>query len=119
MSRWKYRTETVTVGDNSQTVRQLTSGELRQVLDLRTKVMGDGGNPMDLVALVVRLGATNPGLSETDVAEMPQDLQNACREKIMDLSGMGDEKKEPTTNSPNENSPSAALPGSLESPLTK
>lgn len=89
MSRWKYKQATVTAGENSQTVRQLTAEERGWVAGARAKL----GDPKtaDKEALVkiqqevVRKASVNPELSEQDVAEMPGDLLDACASKVMEL----------------------------------
>lgn len=88
MSRWKYRTETVTVGENSVEVRQFTQRERGEFASNSKKIKDGGLQPMELPPLVIKFGTT---LTEDEIAEMPPELADACVRKIMDLSGLGDD----------------------------
>lgn len=97
MSRWKYKTETVTAGENSQKVRQLTAGERHQFAMATKKAKEDPSDQTDRLRMLATFGCVDPELTEADVDAMPGDLLGACVEKIMELSGLGgkkdDEKK--------------------------
>lgn len=99
MSRWKYKTELVTVGENSQKVRMLTAGERKAFADASQKIQKGEFDKNSLPGMVVKFGAIEPELTDDDVASMPPDLQEACVTKILQLTGIGKadgEKKEPT-----------------------
>jgi hypothetical protein len=87
MSRWKYKTDTVTVGENSQAVRMLTAGERKQFAQASQKIKAGEMQKSDLPALVAKMGCTNPTLSEEELEAMPPDLLDACVSKIMELTG--------------------------------
>lgn len=99
MSRWKYKTALVTVGDNSQTVRQMTADERAYIASERAK-LGDPKAPankepqMRLQRELVQRAAINPELSEQDAKDMPADLLDACAGKIMELTLGPDWNKE-------------------------
>jgi len=105
-SRWKYRTELVTVDDNSVTVRGLTAGERMQFAET-SKKMRDAktagglelGAALSVPKMVARFGiVADPPLTDDDIAGMPGDLLDAVVTKILELSGVKsdekDEKKE-------------------------
>lgn len=94
MSRWSYPTETVTVGKNSQTVRCLTAKERREFSKLGQQIRDNKIEAGQLPEIVVKWGAINPELSEEDVQTMPIDLLDACRDKIMLLTGFGEDSEE-------------------------
>lgn len=83
-SRWKYRTEVVTVGENSQKVRQLTHGEQTKYHD----AWKAGGKETELPGMIVRFGAIEPPATDSDVADMPPELLQACFKKILALTGV-------------------------------
>lgn len=95
MSRWKYKTATVTVGDNSQDVRQLTQSERAEFAASSQKIKKGEMQPIELPPLVVGFAAINPKLTKEEVADMPGDLMDACVDRIMELSGLGDDDKAP------------------------
>ena len=101
MSRWKYKTATVTVGENSQEVRQLTHNERLEFAAQSKKIKADQGDANAILTTVLKFGCV--GLTDEDVKGMPPDLADACVEKIMALSGLEDdkpgEKKEPSPTS--------------------
>lgn len=106
-SRWKYKTDTVTVGENSQKVRQLTAGERRQFAESSKKVAKGEMEAGELPALVAKFGCIDPVLTQEDADSMPGDLLTACVDKIMELTGLkskddgedAGEKKEPQLSS--------------------
>lgn len=110
MSRWKYPVETVTVGENSQKVRKLTSGERREFIATSKKIASGEMQAADLPFFVAKMGCVEPALTEEDAVGMPPELMDACVNKIMTLSGMrtvaldtvgdADEKKAPGSSSP-------------------
>lgn len=110
MSRWKYRVEKVTVGENSQHVRKLTSGERREFVATSKKIATGEMQPADLPFAVAKMGCVDPPLTEEDAVAMPPDLMDACVKKIMMMSGMrnsgdeteaaDDEKKTNTSSAP-------------------
>lgn len=87
MSRWKYKTDTVTVGDNTQTVRQLTAAERAQFAALSNDIKDHKLDASQLPLKVAKMGCTAPELSETDLADMPTEMLDACVDKILVLSG--------------------------------
>ena len=84
MSRWTYNTDIVTVGPNSQKVRQLTWGEQTEYHDKWKK----GDQPTKLPALIVSFGAIEPAVTEEDLQSMPPELMQACFRKILQLTGV-------------------------------
>lgn len=106
MSRWSYPVEVVTVGNNSQSVRCLTARERREFSGLGAKVKSGEIVAAAIPEYVVQWGAINPVLSMEEVQDMPTDLIDACREKIMELTGFRDEEDE------------KKAPGAFSSPLT-
>ena len=88
MSRWKYRTDTVSVGDNRQDVRQLTAGERKEFVELSREIKEGKKPQMDLPPFIIKAGAINPACSDDDVASMPTELADACVRKIMELTGL-------------------------------
>jgi hypothetical protein len=105
-ARWKYKTATVTVDGNSQTVRMLTAGERRAFAELSGKIKKGEATGADLADKVLEFGTVDPRLTAEDIAAMPPDLYEACTNKIMELTGLratdasepgaGGEKKAPT-----------------------
>lgn len=91
---WKYKTETVAVGGNSQDVREFTAGEMGQINAMTVKAKEAGQtDPMERVRQSVVFGATNPARTAEDVAAMPFQLLTACSAKIFELSGLGGEEE--------------------------
>jgi hypothetical protein len=109
VSRWTYPTFDVVVGSNKQQVRCLTARERREFSGLGAKVRDKEIFAAQIPEFVVQWGAINPTLSMEEVQDMPTDLIDACREKIMELTGFrdDDEKKEPTPDSPPPSTPAA------------
>lgn len=94
MSRWTYRTETVTVGANSQNVRQMTAGERKQFAIASRDIKAGKGEANDLPALIAGFGCVDPKVTKEELAEMPSDLLDAVVAKIMELTGFeGDDEK--------------------------
>jgi hypothetical protein len=102
-SRWKYRTEDVTVDENTLTVRGLTAGERMQFAEISKKVKAaaaagtvDPAANMSVPRMVAKFGiVANPPLTDEDLTDMPGDLLDAAVTKILELSGVkGDEKDE-------------------------
>lgn len=87
MSRWAYRVEKVTVGENSQKVRQLTAGERKEFAKVSKQIKAGEREKDELPALLAGFGCTEPTLTPEEIAQMPADLLDACIEKIMDLTG--------------------------------
>jgi len=110
VSRWKYPVEKVTVGENSQNVRKLTSGERRDFIATSKKIGTGEMQPADLPFFVCKMACVDPPLTDEDAVAMPPELMDACVNKIMTLSGMrtpaldttgeADEKKAPGDSSP-------------------
>lgn len=92
MSRWKYKTATVTVGENSQDVRQLTQKERGEFAAASKQIKEGKLQAMDLPPMVVKFAAINPQLTADDLESMPPDLMDECCRKVMELSGMRDEE---------------------------
>ena len=102
MSGWVYKTELVTVGDNSQAVRQLTVSERKEFSKSNERIKGGELKPSDLPGIVAGFGCINPPRTEDEIDSMPPDLFDACVSKILELTGMkveaeSDEKKEPSS----------------------
>lgn len=98
MSRWTYRTQTVTAGENKQDVRELTAGECRQFTEANKKAKeapGDGAADQ-VITLVVSLGATNPTMTPEEVDSMPADLRAACFGAIIAVTGKDKIEKKAT-----------------------
>lgn len=95
MSRWKHKQETVTVGENSIVVRQLTAGERREFIELGKKA---DLAPMTKTAKMVEWCSV-PKLSAEEIDDMPPELQDAAVAKIMQLSGLdkGDDPEKKAT----------------------
>lgn len=95
MSRWKYRTEDVTVGENTQRVRGMTAGERHQFANASKDVKEGKRLATDLPVMIAGFGCIEPPATKEEVEAMPSDLLNAVVDKIMEFSGMGkgDEKK--------------------------
>lgn len=96
MSRWKHKSQTVTVGDNSIEVRGLTGGQRSQFAQA-SKDIKEGKKPAsDLPFMIVAFGAVDPTLSEQEARDMPTDLLDEAVNKILELTGLDkDEKKAP------------------------
>lgn len=105
MSRWKYKTELVTVDENSVTVRGLTAGERLHMSDVQKKgkALADtdqativpGDSAVNFSRQVAKCGVINPPLTDQDLAEMPGQLLDAVVAKVLELSGVdADEKAE-------------------------
>lgn len=99
MSRWKYRAETITVGDNVVTVRELTAGERAEFMKLHKATKETGGSPLEVQAKVLRWAITMPpDLTDEDVNAMPPELSDKAIETVLRLSGLAtaevDEKKD-------------------------
>lgn len=96
MSRWAYKTETVTVGGNSQKVRQMTAGERQKFAQFSKDQKAGKADNNDLPALIAGFGCVDPAVTKEELADMPADLLDAVVAKIMELTGFkDDEKKEP------------------------
>lgn len=107
MSRWKYRTEAVTVDENTVTVRGLTAGERMQFAETSKKIKDakaagttEPATNMSVPRMVAKFGiVADPLLTDQDLTDMPGDLLDAAVTKILELSGVKgdekDEKKEP------------------------
>lgn len=105
-SRWKYRTATVTVDENTVTVRGLTAGERQQfaetskrLKDAKAAGTADPSAAMNVPRMVAKFGiVAEPPLTDDDLTAMPGDLLDATVTKILELSGVKadekDEKKE-------------------------
>jgi hypothetical protein len=96
MSRWKYRTATVTVGENSQDVRQLTAGERKALTDVGAKIKAAVMLNADVPLLIASFGCINPAVSIDEAHQMPPDLLDAVCSKIFELTNIanpGEEKK--------------------------
>lgn len=90
MSRWVHRTDTVTVGDNQQKVRGLSHRERSKFAEAAKKIKAGELSATDLPELVAKLGCV--GLEAKDVEDMPADLMDACVTKILELTGVKEEK---------------------------
>jgi hypothetical protein len=110
VSRWAYKTDTVTVGSNTQKVRQMTAGERKQFAEFSRAVKDGKAVSNDLPVLIASFGCVDPTVTKEELADMPTDLLDAVVSKIMELTGFkdDDEKKAPT--------PSALTPSPTESP---
>lgn len=96
MSRWKYRTEIVTVGENSQKVRGMTQGERTQFAEASTAIKEGNRKATELPGMIACFGCVDPSVTAKEVEEMPTELVDAVVSAIMRLSGMKDpEKKGP------------------------
>ena len=98
MPKWKYKEADVTVGENTQRVRQLTADERRQFAENAKKRKEEGktseaSGASEMMQKLVEW-ASMPPLSKDDVASMPAELLDACTSKILDLSGLGDKGDE-------------------------
>jgi len=91
--RWKYKTDTVTVGENSVVVRQLTVRERLQFANASKAVKEGKLEPIELPKVVLQAGIE--GLSDQESLDMPADLVDAAVNRILELSGIRDEKKAP------------------------
>lgn len=105
MSRWKHKTELVSVGENSQSVRALTQGEKATFANTSRKIAAGEMDPGQLPSLVLTMGCVDPRLSGDDVTDMPADLAEDCVNKILELTGMREkpEKKAVVSSSPPTN----------------
>lgn len=96
MARWKYKTEPVTVDENTLTVRGLTAGERVKFLDHQkaAKANPTGNDVLSASRMLAKCGVMEP-LSDEDLESIPGDFLTAVVEKIMELSGIkaDDEKK--------------------------
>lgn len=102
MSRWKYKVETVTVGENSQKVRQMTTQERKQFAQASKEIKNGERRADELPGMIAEFGCTDPQLMPEEIADMPADLLDACVSKIMDLSGFKDEEKKTAVPDPEE-----------------
>jgi hypothetical protein len=103
-TRWKYRTATVEVEENTVMVRGLTAGE-RQTFAETSKAIKEGKAAGDQVTalyvprMVAKFGiVSDPPMTEEDIAAMPGNLLDAAVTKILELSGVKSddaEKKDP------------------------
>ena len=97
-ARWKYRTEKVTVDENTVTVRGLTAGERVKFAEFQKERKEKGLPATDITRRVAQFGVIDPPLEAADLESMPGDLLDAAVQKIMELSGVKtdekDEKKE-------------------------
>lgn len=105
MSGWTYKTELVTVGANSQHVRQLTVSERKAFGAIGARIKAGELTPADLPGMVMGFGCIDPPRTDDEIASMPSDLADACVAKILALTGMkveaeSDEKKEPPSSTP-------------------
>lgn len=94
MSRWTYRSDTVTVGPNSQKVRQLTAGERRTFADTSKAIKEGKAEARDLPYLIAGFGCIDPQLSKDELHDMPTDLLDACVDRIMKLTGFREDEDE-------------------------
>lgn len=103
MSRWQYKTETVSVGGNTQIVRQLTTGEVRKFAEVskQNKTAENPAQKVDTLSMILKFGCHEPQASDDDVNDMPPELSEACVHAIMKLSGLGDDEKKDATASLN------------------
>lgn len=109
--RWKYKTATVTVDGNSQTVRMLTAGERRQFAEMSEKKRKGEATGSDLANSVLLFGTVEPNLTLEDIEAMPPDLFEACTNKIMELTGLRTTKAEtPPGDGGGEKKASEAVP---------
>lgn len=91
--RWKYATVSVAVGGNSVSVRALTVGERADFFaDLKRATAGEIQKTDVPVLMLAK--CIVPPLSDEDLRAMPGELFQAAVAKVLDLSGMGDEKKD-------------------------
>lgn len=101
MSGWRYKVELVTVGDNSQAVRQLTVSERKDFSEAGQRIKAGELKASELPGIVAGFGCINPRLGPEEIGSMPPDLFDACVSKILELTGMqvaeSDEKKEPSS----------------------
>lgn len=95
-ARWKYRTEKVTVDENTVTVRGLTAGERIKFAEFQKERKEKGLPATDITRRVAQFGVIDPQLEAADLETMPGDLLDAVVQKIMELSGVksDDEKDE-------------------------
>lgn len=103
MSRWKYRTEKVTIDENTVTVRGLTAGERlafaevsKKMRDAKAAGTTDPAANQSVPRMVAKFGiVAEPPLTDEDLTDMPGNLLDAVVTKILELSGVkGDEKDE-------------------------
>lgn len=103
MSRWKHKTETVTVDENTQEVRGMTAGERKQFAEASKEIKDGKRSPATLPYLIAGFCAVNPAVTPEDIEAMPSDLLDAIVSKAMLLSGFKDKQKkdlEPPTELP-------------------
>lgn len=93
--RWKYKTQEVKVGDNSQTVREMTHRDYQDFFKKSKDVKAGNGTMLEVMVFVVSRGCVNPEATVEDVEQMPTDLVAACSTAILKLSGVesSDEKE--------------------------
>ena len=94
MSRWTYKKATVTEGDNTLEVRQLTQKERGEFAEASRKIKAGEMKAQDLPPLILKFAALG-GLSAEEIDEMPPELADAGVRKIMELSGMNSSKDAP------------------------
>lgn len=109
MSRWKYKVETVTVGENSQNVRKLTAGERRDFALASKKIAAGEMEKAQLPFVIAKFACIEPVLSDEDAMSMPPDLLDACVGKIMELSAIGGAKDKDDAEGPGEKKDDASL----------
>lgn len=93
MSRWKYRTEDVTVGENTQKVRGMTQGERTQFAQASADIKEGKRKATELPNLIAGFGCIDPKATPEDIVDMPSDLLDAVVSAIMRLSGFKDDEK--------------------------
>ncbi len=103
MSRWKYQTAQVSIGEDSVTVRGLTAGEQLKLREAKRKALADDAagkitTGQEATNQIVMFGVIDPPLTEADLDDMPVALMLHAAAKIMELSGVKsddpDEKKD-------------------------
>ncbi len=99
MSRWKHKSESVTLGEDVVTVRGLTAGERTEFLHANKEAQREDAPSdakMKVMARAVQMGT---GLSAEDVATMPVELFDLVWAKIIAMTGMdkSEKKAEPAT----------------------
>lgn len=108
MSRWKYKVASVTVDENTVSVRGLTAGERMEFAEQSRKAREERAAASESPTVVVRalpsalavprlvakLGVVDPPLTDEDVETMPGDLLDAVVTKILELSGVKSDEKD-------------------------
>lgn len=89
MSRWKYQTELVTVGENSASIRSLTAGERLKFTEMRKTMTG-----VEVKHAIVKFCCVDPAPGSEEFGDMPGDLFDAVFDKIIEMAGGGAEKKD-------------------------